>query len=65
MKSKKKYTKLTAREKRLASKCIAEEIETGQYPRRQAIAIGISRARTAAKKTSPKSKIASIVEKYL
>jgi hypothetical protein len=60
---KKKYPKLSPREKRLASGYIAEEMQTGQYPRKQAIAIGISQAR-AAKKSSPRSKIASLIERY-
>ena len=65
MKSKKKYPKLTPKEIGLASKYIAEEIETGQYPRKQAIAIGISRARASAKKDkATKSKISRIVTKY-
>lgn len=64
MKRKKKYPKLSPREKELASKFIAEEITTGQYPRKQAIAIGISRATAASKKPSRKSKIASIMERY-
>jgi dethiobiotin synthetase len=36
---------LTAGQKACASKFIAEEMETGKYPRAQAVAIGISRAR--------------------
>ena len=60
----KKKRKLTAKEKRLASRYIAEEIETEKYPRKQAIAIGISRARAAAKKTSHGHSIASIMERY-
>ena len=60
----KKKRKLTSKEKKLASQCIAEEIETEKYPRRQAIAIGISRARAAAKKTSHGHSIASIMKRY-
>jgi hypothetical protein len=45
----KKYRKLTPKEKKLSSKYISEEIETKQYPRKQAIAIGISRAKAKAK----------------
>ena len=56
--------KLTAGEKKLASRYIAEEIETGKYPRKQAIAIGISRAKSEAKKTSHKPAIASIMDRY-
>lgn len=37
--------KLRDQARELASKFIAEEIRTGKYPRKQAIAIGISRAR--------------------
>ncbi len=64
MKNKKRYPKLAPGEKKLASRYIAEEVETGQYPRKQAIAIGISRARTSAKKHRPMSKIARIMAKY-
>ena len=60
----KKKRKLTAKEKRLSSRYIAEEIETGKYPRKQAIAIGISRARATAKKTSHGHSIASIMARY-
>lgn len=48
---KKIRTKLAGKVRELASKYIAEEIETGKYPRKQAIAIGISRAKAASKKT--------------
>ena len=48
---KKTYPKLTNQVQKLASKYIAEEIETGQYPRKQAIAIGISRAKAKIKKS--------------
>jgi hypothetical protein len=59
-----KRKKLTTGEKKLASRYIAEEIETGRYPRKQAIAIGISRARASAKKTIHKPAIASIMARY-
>jgi hypothetical protein len=62
MKTKKR--KLTTKEKRLASRYIAEEIETGKYPRKQAIAIGISRARSTAKKARRESAIESIMARY-
>lgn len=40
-------------------------MDTGQYPRKQAIAIGINRARASAKKDkATKSKISRIVAKY-
>ena len=45
----KKYRKLTHKEKMLALKYISEEINTGQYPLKQAVAIGISRAKAKAK----------------
>ena len=62
---KRKYPKLSPKEKGLASKYIAEEMDTGQYPRKQAIAIGINRARASAKKDkATKSKISLIVAKY-
>lgn len=61
---KKSYRKLTARERKLASKYIPEEIETGQYPRKQAVAIGISRAVSKAKKVSRKSEIQRIMDRY-
>jgi hypothetical protein len=44
------WPKLARRERELASRYIPEEIETRKYPRKQAVAIGISRARAAAKK---------------
>ena len=59
--SARRYPKLRGKTRERASKFIAEEVRTGKYPRKQAIAIGISRARTAAKK----SRIDSIVAKYL
>ena len=59
-----KKRKLTSKEKKLASRYIAEEIETEKYPRKQAIAIGISRARAATKKTSHRRSIASIMKRY-
>ena len=62
MKTKKR--KLTTKEKRLASRYIAEEIETGKYPRKQAIAIGISRARAGTKKARHKPSIARIMARY-
>ena len=46
--------KLTKKEKQLASKYIAEEFETRKYKPKQAIAIGISRARSAVKKKAKK-----------
>jgi len=42
---KKKIKKLPKKAKKLVSKYISEEMKTGKYPHKQAIAIGISRAR--------------------
>jgi hypothetical protein len=53
--AKAKYKKLTRKQRKLASKFISEEVKVKKsgkrkYPRKQAIAIGISRARSATKK---------------
>lgn len=48
----KKYPKLKGRAHELAGKFIAEEVASG-YPRKQAIAIGLSRARATAAKATP------------
>lgn len=58
---KKKYPKLTPRERDLASEYIAEEVRTGKYPRAQAIAIGISRARAEVKKQQIHKQIKGIL----
>lgn len=47
-----KFPKLRGKTRELASKFIAEEVKTHQYSRKQAVAIGISRARRAVSKTS-------------
>ena len=47
--SRKKYAKLRGRARALASKYVAEEVATGKYPRKQAVAIGLSRARKKVK----------------
>ena len=47
---KKKPAKLSHRLQKLASKYIAEEMDTKKYKPKQAQAIGINRARTYAKK---------------
>ena len=47
LKTKKHPKPLTKRQQELASKYIAEEMQTGAYSRAQAIAIGINRARKA------------------
>jgi hypothetical protein len=69
-KTSKKQPKLRGKTRALASKYIAEEIETKKYPRAQAIAIGISRARaqgsaTQAKKTAHQKRIQAIMDKHL
>lgn len=43
-----KTKKLTRREKMLASETIAEEVRLRKFPTRQAVAIGLSRARRLA-----------------
>lgn len=43
--TKKKTPKLTKKEQKLASKYIAQEFHTKKYESKQAIAIGINRAR--------------------
>lgn len=44
------YPKLPKALQKYASKFIAEEIKTKKYPTKQAVAIGLSRARAKAKK---------------
>ena len=62
MKTKKRnLTTKATKEQKLASRYIAEEIETGKYPRKQAIAIGISRAKTKVKKARHRPSIARIM----
>jgi len=51
-KASKTQPKLRGKARALASKFIAEEMRTKKYPRAQAIAIGLSRARTQAKKNA-------------
>jgi hypothetical protein len=53
----KKQPKLRGKARELASKYIAEEMKTGKYPRAQAIAIGISRAKARVKKTTRSKRI--------
>lgn len=64
MPRKKTRTKLTRKEQKLASRYIAEEIRTKQYPHKQAIAIGLSRARTGVKKARRRQTIARIMARY-
>ena len=69
-KTRKKSPGLQGKTRNLASKFIAEEMHTKKYPRAQAIAIGISRARaqgsaTRAKKTAHQKRIQAIIDKHL
>lgn len=59
-----KYPKLRGRARSLASKYIAEEERTRQYPRKQAIAIGISRAREEVTRDKHKSVFLALCHKY-
>jgi FixJ family two-component response regulator len=56
MKTKKTKKKLTKRERQLASRFIEEEY--GHFPRKQAVAVGISRARREAERERMKAIIA-------
>lgn len=59
-----KRTKLTGKTRELASKFIAEEIETRKYPRKQAIAIGLSRARQLSKNSPTTTHLKNVLKKY-
>ncbi len=60
----KKYPKLKGKTRKLVGKYIAEEMRTKKYPRKQAIAIGISRARASTAKTKRSNKISAIMKRY-
>ena len=45
----KRHPKMSARAKEIAGEKVAEEVRTGRYARRQAVAIGLSRAREEAR----------------
>lgn len=45
----KKTGKLSEREKAIARVTVAEELRTKKYPRRQAVAVGLARARERAR----------------
>ena len=64
MRTKRKKTKLRGEARELASKFIAEEMETHKYPRKQAIAIGISRAKRASKISHTKTRLKRLLTKY-
>ena len=59
-----KRPKLQNRTKELASEYIAEEMKTRQYPRKQAIAIGISRAKAKSKKVRTMNRVHNLLSKY-
>ena len=50
--------------RKLASKFIAEEMRTHKYPRKQAIAIGLSRARQSSKGSPTAARLKSLLAKY-
>ena len=64
MKSRKNHPKLTGKTKQLASQFIAEEVHTHKYPRKQAIAIGISRARSKTKNDRKQQELSHLSLKY-
>jgi hypothetical protein len=64
MPKRKKYPKLRGSTRELASKYIAEEFRTGKYRPSQAKAIGISRARAEARKSTSSSKLKTILSRY-
>ena len=64
MKKRPKRAKLTGKSRELASEYVAEEVRTGKYPRAQAIAIGISRARSEAAAARRRTQISGIVKRY-
>ena len=60
----KKRAKLRGRARTLAKKYIAQEQRTGQYPRKQAVAIGISRAKSEIKRERLHQKLNRLAVKY-
>jgi hypothetical protein len=60
----KKPKKLRGRTRELASKYVAEEVRTGKFPRRQAIAVGISRAREEARRRRRAGQVRDIMARY-
>lgn len=59
-----KYPKLRGKARELAGQFIAEEVRTGKYPREQAVAVGISRAREEARKSRRTRAIDDIMRRY-
>ena len=62
--AKKKRAKLRGRARTLASKYIAQEQRTGQYSRKQAVTIGISRAKSEIKRERLHQKLKRLTAKY-
>ena len=60
----KRQPRLRGRTRDLASKYIAEEVSTHKYPRAQAIAIGISRAKRQATVTKTTNRLRHLLSKY-
>ena len=60
----KKNPKLRGKAKTLASKYVAEEVSTRKYPLKQAVAIGISRARSEAKESRTVSRLKAMLKRY-
>jgi hypothetical protein len=58
------YPKLRGRARELVSKFIAEEVRTEKYPREQAVAVGISRAREETRKSRRAKAIGDIMRRY-
>jgi hypothetical protein len=61
MTKKKPLQSVSRRARELAGECIAQEIRVRKHPRRQAVAIGLSRSRQLA----AQEKIDAVVAKYL
>jgi hypothetical protein len=60
----KKPKKLSVEARKLAGDFIAEEVRTVRYPRKQAVAVGLSRARAAASELRRKAMISAIMARY-
>ncbi len=56
--------KKISRDRSLASHFISEEIKTGKYPKKQAVAIGLSRARATSSVAIQNAEIQRIMKKY-
>ena len=58
------YPKLRGKTRELAGKYVAEEIRTGKFPRNQAVAVGISRAREETRRSRRARAIGDIMKRY-